>query len=37
MLRKAEERRRHAPAEIRQRLKFIEGDMRIGAPDPSST
>src|ERR1700722_20783184 len=28
MLRKAEERRRHAPAEIRQRLKFVEGDMQ---------
>jgi len=28
MLHKAEERRRQAPAEIRQRLKFIEGDMR---------
>jgi SAM-dependent methyltransferase len=28
MLRKAEERRLQTPAEIRQRLKFIEGDMR---------
>jgi SAM-dependent methyltransferase len=28
MLRKAQERRRHASAEIRQRLKFVEGDMQ---------
>jgi SAM-dependent methyltransferase len=28
MLQKAEERRRHAPSEIRQRLQFIAGDMR---------
>ena len=28
MLQKAEERRLQAPSEIRQRLQFIEGDMR---------
>src|SRR5450755_1933760 len=31
MLRKAEEHRLQAPLEIRQRLRFIEGDMRTWA------
>jgi SAM-dependent methyltransferase len=33
MLQKAEERRRQAPSEIRQRLQFIAGDMRTWSSD----
>jgi SAM-dependent methyltransferase len=34
MLQKAEERRRQAPTEIRQRLQFIAGDMRTWSAGP---
>jgi SAM-dependent methyltransferase len=33
MLQKAEERRLQAPSEIRERLRFLEGDMRTWAAD----